>query len=227
MTQVVADSGPLWLQYLVGFGTAGAAIFAGWAAWTARAATKATRKLVELESARDARALEEGLWRHARRVTVDLVGRTSDLADGRVANDVHVRVLNDFPDPMRKPRMGVVVDGDKLWGPQLLGTIPPWSHVALTTRIYGGPGTDVNAFVRFSDVQGNYWLVNARGPVERDERPTSEWIESGRVWEARRLAAEERGTVTGTVMESMPDFDEWLADIAARAESWQPRDRGE
>lgn len=214
--------GPLWLQYVMAFGTVGAAIFAGWAAWTARTTTMATRRLVELEVARDERVATRELWRQPRRVTVDLISRRSEQPDCRAAEDVRVRVLNDSPDPIRRPRLGVLVNGEERWGPQLLPTIPPWSSASLTARIYADVKEDFDAFVRFADVEGNYWLASARKDLRQDQRPNSEWIEAGQKWSSRMMSAEERGTVAPDIHESTFDFDEWLVSIKTEGEAWQP-----
>ncbi len=165
---VAAAEAPLWVEYVVAFGTAGAAIFAGWAALTARASTKATRNLVELEAARDQAAREDAEWRQARRITVDLVGRKVDLPEGRGASDFQAVVLNGSADPIRKCRLKVV-DGNERWGPQLIGTIPAGGCVRVMTRIYNGPGDDPDAHVRFADVAGRYWVASARLPLHQDD----------------------------------------------------------
>jgi hypothetical protein len=50
---VSVENGPLWLQFLVGFGTAGAALAAAWAARAASASARATKSLVNAAARRD------------------------------------------------------------------------------------------------------------------------------------------------------------------------------
>jgi hypothetical protein len=217
---VTIDNGPLWLQYLVGFGTAGAALFAGWAAWSARAATRATRDLVRVEQARDDRAADEARWRQARRVTVDLLGQEVTLPDGRRAHDMHARIMNSSPDPISKVRLKIVV-GDATWGPQLFGTVHPYAHVSVTARLVTDLSSDnANAFVRFLDVDARAWVSNARTPVQPDALSAEGWIAEGRKFAELELSAEQRGTVEGAA--SPPDLDAWRSDLAHRQDADWP-----
>jgi hypothetical protein len=219
MTSFALDGGSLWLQYLVAFSAAGAAAFAGWAAWTASSAATSTSELVKLERGRDAERAKAELWRQARSVTVDLNGLRHESPQ---AIDVHVQILNDGPDPIRKVRLRVEAEGVTKWGPQLLGTISPSSAVTLTVRIYGQV-IDPNAYVRFRDVNRNYWVTDAKGNLKPDDRPTTEWIEKGRLWGERwgNITLEERGTVTGV---SVPNFDVWLTSLQQQGTAPGPTD---
>ncbi len=219
--RITVDNGPLWLQYVVAFGTLGAALFAGWAALTARAATRATRDLVSVERARDERAAEEARWRQARRVTVDLLGQEVTLPDGRPAHDMHLRVTNSSPDPISKLRLKIVV-GDATWGPQLVGTVYPYALVSVTARLITDAGSaNSNAFVRFLDVEDRAWVANARTLVQPDDRSADDWIAEGRAFATRQLSVEERGTIDGMVVP--PDLDEWRASLAHRQDvGWSP-----
>jgi hypothetical protein len=174
--------------------------------------------MVEVERARDAQAGEA----QARRVALDLVGRTEQLPNGSLAFDFHVRIINDSPEPLTKARLRVVDAGELKWGPQLIGTIRAVSEAGLIARIYENV-TDPNAFLRFADVQGNYWVASARDPVKRDDRTTDEWVAEGRkLWASRTLSPEERGTLTGSTVDRMPDFDEWLASSQSNGDAWSP-----
>jgi hypothetical protein len=208
MTKIVVDNGPTWFQYLVGFATAAAALFAGWAAFAARSSARATNAMVKLETRRDVRARETALWRQARSVTVEAAARHCEAP---AATDVHVQIFNDGREPIRKSRLRVDLNREPRWGPQLLGTIPAGHTATLTVRIYGDD-FDPNALLRFADAQGNYWVTDAQGALEQDDRPTDEWIAEGRRWAegGQELGQEERGTVTGI---SLPDFDAWLASV--------------
>jgi len=90
-TQVVVENGPEWVQYLIAFGTAGAAGFAGWAALSARNSTKQARDLIAVECERDARAAEEALWRQARGLSVELAVEKGSLRDGVRARHADAR----------------------------------------------------------------------------------------------------------------------------------------
>ena len=209
---IIVDNGPLWLQYLVAFGTAGAAIFAGWAAWTARQAATATRDLVAVEIQRDVRSSEEARWRQARRITVDLVNHAQlDHSGDRIGFDQHLVLTNSSPDPIFKTRLKMVV-GDAVWGPQLIGTLGPWQRVALTARLYTlEDDANSDAFVRFVDVEGQAWVASARSALYPDENAVEHWIEEGRVFSARDLTAAEQGTIDGVT--PLPDLDAWRAHL--------------
>lgn len=215
--RITVDAGPLWLQYLVAFGTVGAALFAGWAAWSARTATRSTRDLVNVERTRDERAAEEARWRQARRVTVDLLGQGVTLPDGRGAHDMHVRITNSSPDPISKVRLKIVA-GDATWGPQLFGTVYPYAQVLVTARLVTEVDSDnANAFLRFLDVENRVWLANARTLVQPDESPVEDWIADGGKFAKLDLSVEERGTVEGVV--SPPDLDAWRSGLAHRQDA--------
>jgi hypothetical protein len=208
MTTIIsASAGPAWLQYVAALGTAGAAIFAGWAAFTARSATKATSDLVKVEVGRDRKTAEESLWRQARRITVELAHSAIVLPDGRQGNDVHAIVHNASSDPVSKIRLKVVV-GESTWGPQLLGTLQPSQTITLTARIVTkGPSADVNAFVRFYDIEEHPWIANAQTFVQPDVVATDDWISQSTAWGRRNHSPAERGIISGQT--SPPDFDRW------------------
>lgn len=220
---VTIDNGPLWLQYLVAFGTAGAAVFAAFAALSARSAARASRDLVAVETTRDERLAEDARWRQARRITVDLMGQEGILApSGRRAHDMHLIVMNASPDPIFKARLKVV-SGDAAWGPQLVGTIAPWQRIELTVRLMSEEtGDNADAFVRFTDVEGGHWVANARSAVTADERPVDAWIAEGRAFaqKGEHAPPAERGTLAG--LGAPPDLEQWRADVAGDGESWQP-----
>ena len=215
---VTVDNGPLWLQYLVAFGTAGAAIFAGWAALTARQAAAATRDLVAVEILRDGRSTEEARWRQARRITVDLVNQAQlDPSGDRIGFDQHMVLTNSSPDPIFKTRLKMVV-GDAVWGPQLVGTLAPWQRVVVTARLSTlEDDANTDAFARFVDVEGQSWVASARSALRPDEEGVERWIEEGRVFATSNLTAAGRGTIDG--VSAPADLNAWRTQVVGD-EGW-------
>lgn len=194
---VTIDNGPAWVQILIAIGTLAAAAFAGWAAFAAAKSAKETRDLVAVELGRDARQAEEALWHYVRRLSVELRVGPVD-ASGVSAVDVILDVVDEGSAPMFNTRFKVELGG-ATWGPGLVGTLRPGIPVRLTARIYN-PGTDQsvwNAYVRTLDVNGNYWVIDAKGERKLDPDETQRWIDDGRAFAQRQLSVEERGTLTG------------------------------
>ena len=210
---VTIDNGPLWLQYLVAFGTAGAAVFAAWAALMTRRAANSSRDLVAVETVRDARSVEEARWRQARRITVDLSTEMTPLPPhDRRGFDAHLVIANSSPDPIFKTRLKIVV-GDAVWGPQLIGNLAPWQRVELTARLMTRADDDnTDAFVRFVDVEGRSWISAARGALTPDKEGVDSWIAQGREFAQRDLTSAERGTIVGT--NAPPNLDAWREQFA-------------
>ena len=218
--QIVVDGGATWLDYVVGVGTLGAAVFAGVAARTARDANRATRAIVGLETARDEQRRDEVLSHHPRRVSLELGSRSlADENGGAVGQDLQMIVLNPTPDPMFKCRLKMIA-GDATWGPQLIGTIGPGERVLAAARLFTTVDVaNTNGLVRFVDIHGNAWVVEARGPFRPDEPSADAWVAEHSNWIRNPLRPEERGTVIGGSVVGWDYFDDWLEELDD-AESW-------
>jgi hypothetical protein len=210
---VLGDSGPVWLQYVVAFGTLGAAIFAGAAALAARNSTAAAKDLIELERGRDERQAEEALWRHARCVTATVHSAVRDV-DGRTAYDVHLMVHNAGSAPILFPRVKLLAGGVE-WGPQVLGALGPNQRGGVVARIFSeADSEDMNGFVGFADINGNYWLRDARGSLSPSPEVRDRWIDDARRFAQRDFATpQERGSTLGEFDEARFDFAEWSSSL--------------
>jgi hypothetical protein len=198
------------LDVVTATGTVGAALFAGWAALSSARAARASRDLVLLERERDQERLEEGKWRQARRVTVDAGFQTVlDDSDTLLGVDAFARVTNASGAPISKVRVKMACDSEQ-WGPQLVGTISPGDHIEIIARLLAPlrPG-EFNSFVRFVDVDGRAWVLDARGVLAPDLDGNLEgWIEDGRHFAEREMSPEQRGTIAGA-SPAMPDLEVW------------------
>jgi hypothetical protein len=212
-TRVAVDAGPLWLQYMIGFGTLGAAIFAGVAAFVARRSTRAAEQLIKLESGRDERAAEDALWHQARRISVDVMSKAVTLANARRAYDIGLVVRNASVDPVFKCRLKIIA-GDALWGPQLVGTLAPGDRIIVMARLVTDANdTNTNGFVRFMDANSRAWVAEARGPLVSDQQSANAWVADAQLFAQRTLTPEERGSVYGGTHELLPDFDAWRTEM--------------
>lgn len=209
------NNGPVWLQYLIGFGTAGAAVFAGFAARAAKNAASSSEALVKVETERDKLLADEARWRQARRITVDLAFETApvDCGAGRMAYETFLVVTNSSPDPIRKVRLQILL-GDAIWGPQLIGTVAPGGRVETMARLVTNtPGIgSADGLARFVDVLGQYWVASVRNAVQMDERKTDDWIAEAEKFARRPKQIEERGTISGAIL---PDFNSWRDQLRA------------
>ena len=210
---VLADSGPVWLQYLVAFGTLGAAIFAGAAAFAARRSTAAARDLIDLERGRDDRRAEEEFWRHARCVTAVVQSFVREI-DGRNAYDVHLTVQNAGSTPILFPRIKLLAGGVE-WGPQVLGALGPGQSGGVVVRIFTeNLADDMNGFVGFADVNGNYWLRGARGTLAPSTEVRDGWVDDARRFAVQVFATpHERGSTLGAFDEARFDFEAWSSAL--------------
>lgn len=210
--KIIVDGGPLWLQYVTAFGTAGAAIFAAWAAWAATAATRTNKGLVELERGRDARAADEALHRHARRVLVELSFTPVVQTNGVSGHNMRLLITNASSDPVFKARAKVTL-GRAIWGPVLLGNMPPGHEVTVTARLrdVGEETANTNGFVRFADVEGHSWVATARGDVRMDSDGLDQWLAEGELFASRSLTFEEKGEIAGVRTDPYLGF--WRGDV--------------
>ncbi len=215
------DNGPTWVQYVTALGAVLASGVAAWAAFSARNAAKATQRLVKVETDRDARQQDEALWRHARTVTVNLIGQAWTMEPGRVAQELHAVIGNGSDRPITMVRLKLMA-GNHTWGPCIIGTIPPWQSAELTARIVTEvQEPDLLAVVRFLDIERRAWVADARGNLSPDTTPVEKWIADGRDFALKELPPEERGTITGGTRP--PDFDAWrLGRTGQGAEPWVP-----
>jgi hypothetical protein len=113
--------------------------------------------------------------------------------------DFFMAVSNGSSEPFFLSRFKVSL-GTVTWGPTLVGTLRPWGQAELRARVMdvSDPAPDWNAFARVADVNGNYWVVSAKGERTRDPASETErWIEEGRAFAASGVSVEERGTVSG------------------------------
>jgi hypothetical protein len=227
-TRVVVQGGHDWVDYLVAFGTVGAAAFAGWAALTARISVNRAKELIDLEHGRDQRSADEALWRHARRLTVTLT--VQQLSDEPGVIYAQLVVLNSSPDPFLRSRIKLTAGGLTTWGPQLVGPILPNVPIELRVRMETDAAlTNPSALVRVIDVNGNPWISDAQGGLRADtDEAVDEWIREGREWVVPPRPALETGTLTGAFTAPLVDWVEWRADMAGRpGHSGSPREAGE
>lgn len=198
------------LDQLIAILTALAVAAAAWAAIAATRSANAAIDLVELERARDARTVEEERWHHARRVSVDAQIAADPAADGRKGFAVHVALDNAGDGQLTKCRLRVALAHD-VFGPMLIGNLRPKStaHVVLwwpddDADDQGSVGTVVD--VRFRDVMGRPWIVNATGQLDPDEKPDEWWIDEGTAFYDRATPMRDEFfyTVAGTVLSPPP-----------------------
>ena len=229
---VHVDNATNWLEYLVAFGTLGAAVFAGAAAGAAWRSARATERsaaiartsadaagksataaegLVGLEHDREDRAAEERRWRHARRVVLAL--QLEPVATPRGPGfDVQALVHNTGDDPIRHCRLRIEAEGT-VWGPQYLGHLGRNEEGGILVRLFSdGDIASVKGYIAFVDVNLAKWVVDGFGDLLVDEKSPEEWTA-----EARRFVAEyisrasvlERGTTIGAFQARRPDFNLW------------------
>jgi hypothetical protein len=198
------------LDVVTAVGTVGAAVFAGWAALSSARAARVSRDLVLLERERDQERLEEAKWRQARRVTVDAGFQTVlDDRDRWLGVDAFARVTNASGAPISKVRVKMACDPEQ-WGPQLVGTIAPGDHIEIVARLLAPLQTgEFNSLVRFVDVDGRGWVLDARGVLAPDvDDNLAAWIEDGRHFAEREMSPEQRGTIAGA-SPAAPDIEAW------------------
>lgn len=190
--------------------TALAVLAAAWAAIAASRSANAAIDLVEVERARDERAVDEERWHHARRVSVDAQIVASPAADGGKGFAVNVALDNAGDGQLTKCRLRVTFPNDA-FGPMLIGNLRPTStaHVALwwpddAADDEGGLGVVVE--VRFRDVAGRTWVANATGQLDPDEKPDQWWIDEGQAFYHRAMPMRDRFfyDVVGTMLSSSP-----------------------
>ena len=222
---------PTWLQYLIAFGTVGAAIFAGAAAiaaWRSATATQestkvatratraaqrsanAARKLIAIENNRDEHDAKELQMRHARRVVLQLGIEPITASHGRRGFDVQALVHNAGDDPIRHCRLRIDAGGT-VWGPQYLGHLGGREEGGLMVRIYSECDIDaVKAVCAFVDVAGVRWQVDERSRLSVDDVSPEQWRADAVEFAMRHgRTVLERGSTLGAFQQRYPNFEEW------------------
>jgi hypothetical protein len=146
-------------------------------------------------------------------VTVDARGRSLVDVNGNITGwDVSTVLTNASSDPIYKTRLRFGCD-DESWGPQLFGTLSPGHTIEVIARIWT-TSEDLNAHVRFVDVEGRSWVAGAQGEVRPDDA-LQQWIEDGRRFAVRTLTPLQRGTAVRSDERTMPDFDVWAEQLGS------------
>jgi len=208
-----------WVEYVSAFGTAGAALFAGWAAWVGQGASRsanlsaqASLDLMTLEKTRDARMLEEKAQVAARSIVLSMAHRSVDKQGQHLGRDFCLTIRNAGLVAVFDTMLQVTVGGNT-WGPQKVGAVAPGAAVEAYAFV---PCSDPNARPRaislFVDGAGRSWVAAPGGDLtEVGIHTRLDWAVRAEEFAQASMPRDRRGVLRGLV--DLADFDAWRKSV--------------